>query len=111
MGPGLAGYWPAHTGPSSRQWPGLAGIASTYGDQLTPVVKATREGDRPFGKEAGHLERRQAIGKGGQGHLGKEADHWGRPSGKEADHSERKPGHTYRKKRTQRKEGKEGREE
>ena len=29
-GPGLAGCRPAHMGPSSRQWPGLIGIASTY---------------------------------------------------------------------------------
>ena len=87
---------PAHTGPSSSQWPGLAGIASTYGDQLAPVVKATREGDRPFGKEAGHLRKRQVIGKGGQGHLG-----GGRPFRKEAK------AHIQKKKNT--KEGREGR--
>ena len=60
------------------------------------VVRATREGDRPFRKEAGHLRRRQAIGRGGQGH-----SRGGRPFRKEARAH-------IQKKKTQRKEGKEG---
>ena len=75
MGPGVAGYRPAHTRTSSRQW------------------------SRLLGKKRGHSGRRQAIGKGGQGHLG-----GGRPFRKETRAHRQK-------KRTRRKEGKEGREE
>ena len=79
QGPARASGWvlrvlPAHTGTSSCQW------------------------SRLLGKEAGHLGRRQAIGKGGQGHL-----RGGRPFRKEA--------RAHTEKKTRRKEGKEGREE